>query len=509
VNLIVIRFRIVNSIEENMTNIGVLKSMGYRSRQIVASYVLQFGGIALVGAVPGLVASYAFLPLISRMLLPLIALDWAPAFSAGMAAIPLLVVLFAVCLIAYISARRIGKLHPLAALRGAISQKNITRTVLPLDNSRGPLSFLLALKYLLRNKKQAIAITVIIAAVTMASVAGIAVDYNMNEGRDGFARALMGELPDANYTLKTGVDGEAFRRRMIERPDVRKAIAYDSFYQILVEDYSVAVVVTEDCSLLEGKTLLEGRHPENEREVALGTAISKVSGKRPGDTVTIKVGEREEDYVVTGVVQYMNFNGFNGIMTGDGVNRVDPGFTFESYNVYIAEGVNIGAALDSLEASENGNIGASFRSAEQLDAVLGSMSGIFAAVAAGIVAVTGFVVILTLYVTIKTVLLRKRRELGVQKALGFTTMQLMNQNALSFTPIILAGVALGAVAGYFLLNPMMGALLGSVGVVKTELPVPLGRTFAISGLLMAFAYIVSMALSLRIRKVSAYALVTE
>ncbi len=47
VSLIVIRFRIVNGIEESMANIGVLKSAGYRSVQIVASNILQYGLVAL------------------------------------------------------------------------------------------------------------------------------------------------------------------------------------------------------------------------------------------------------------------------------------------------------------------------------------------------------------------------------------------------------------------------------------------------------------------------------
>ncbi|WP_342435466.1 hypothetical protein NSS79_17490 [Paenibacillus sp. FSL L8-0436] len=38
-------------------------------------------------------------------------------------------------------------------------------------------------------------------------------------------------------------------------------------------------------------------------------------------------------------------------------------------------------------------------------------------------------------------------ELGIQKAIGFTTCQLMNQLSLGFLPPIIMGVLLGSIAG--------------------------------------------------------------
>lgn len=50
ISMVVIRFRIINMIEEDMKNVGVLKALGYTSGQIVISFVLQFaviGGIEI------------------------------------------------------------------------------------------------------------------------------------------------------------------------------------------------------------------------------------------------------------------------------------------------------------------------------------------------------------------------------------------------------------------------------------------------------------------------------
>ena len=48
VSLIVIKFRVTNSIDDGIINIGVLKAVGYTSRQILASITLQFMLIAFL-----------------------------------------------------------------------------------------------------------------------------------------------------------------------------------------------------------------------------------------------------------------------------------------------------------------------------------------------------------------------------------------------------------------------------------------------------------------------------
>jgi len=140
---------------------------------------------------------------------------------------------------------------------------------------------------------------------------------------------------------------------------------------------------------------------------------------------------------------------------------------------------------------------------------MAGIGGIFSAVAVGIVSVTVFVVTLTLYMVIKTVILRRRRELGIQKAVGFTTLQLMNQIALNMTPAIVSGVITGALIGYFGFNPMMMAFTAGMGVARLNLPIVLGQVIVVCSALIALAYIVSMLIAVRIRKISAYALVTE
>ena len=509
VSLIVIRFRIANSIEESMTNIGAQKAMGYRSFQIISSVVIQFGLIALAGAAAGAVMSQAIIPAIVGILEPIHAMVWRPGFDLATAIICVSTILLTVSGISFLSARRISRLHPLIALRGGMTTHSFRKNALPLDRARGPLDLLLAVKQILQNKTQAVTITVIVAAVTMASVSCIALNHTMSDGKDTFARTLLGEMPDANFMLKNSDGGPAFRDRMLEYPEVRKAFGFETAVTLLADGISMATIVAEDCAQLESNMIVYGRYPRHDNEIALGTAISKVAGKGIGDTVMVKSGETEKEYLVTGIAQFMSNNGFTGIISGNGLTRIQPDYRFIGYNVYLTEGTDVKAFIKSVEAAEGGIFDSVMDIKDQLIVTMESMSSIFAAVAAGIAAVTVFVVILVLYMVIKTTILRRRRELGIQKAVGFTTFRLMNQIALNMTPVILLGVVTGAVAGYFGLNPMFVALTGSMGIVKVRLPVPIGQTLLICLALVTLAYAVSMLIAWRIRKITAYSLVSE
>jgi putative ABC transport system permease protein len=317
-------------------------------------------------------------------------------------------------------------------------------------------------------------------------------------------------MPDASFLLRDGVDGEAFKLSMLRHNDVRKAFGYEAGgATMLIDETSVNATIVEDSSLLEGQMLLDGRYPRHENEIALGTAISRVAGKNTGDTVTVRIDDNKREYLVSGIVQNPNNSGFNGMITEDGWLSMQPDFVFTAYNVYLNEGVDVDGFIENVQRQEGDIFVNSVNILSQLSGMMESMGDIFAAVAVGVLAVTVFVVALTLYMIIKTTILRRRRELGIQKAIGFTTLQLMNQIAFNMLPVIVIGVAAGAVLGYIGFNPMMAATMAGMGVVRVDLPVSASQTTMVCIALITLAYIVSMLIAVRIRKISAYTLVTE
>ena len=508
--LINMRFSIVNNIEKSMTNIGALKAVGYRNRQIVASILAQFGGIALLGSALGILLSRLLTPALSAVMESFSAIVWQPDFNAGLAAGALCFAGFMVLLVSVLAARRIFRLHPLIALRGGLLTHSFKKNNMPLDRSHGSLPFLLAMKRLLKAKGQSVMIMLIIAAVTFASVTGIAIYYQVGVNAEQFIAGILGEVPDAQLAVADDNETEALIERLLRYNGVRKAFGFESV-AFTAEDKNTSVYVVRDCSLLEGSMLIDGQYPKHHNEMAASGVFMRMTGKRIGDKVSVGKGDAAKDFFICGEIQaVMNNSGGNVIlMTYDAFSSVQPDYSFSQVNVYLEPGAVTADVLDSIEASEGALLSAAEDVQDMIDENFGSFSEIFALVAAVILAITVVVVALMLYLVIKTLILRRKREFGIQKAVGFTTLQIMHQIALGYMPVILIGVVLGGIGAVTGLSSLVSVLLGSMGIARMSISAPLDWTAIACAALWAFSYAMSMLVARRIRKISAHALVSE
>jgi len=123
--------------------------------------------------------------------------------------------------------------------------------------------------------------------------------------------------------------------------------------------------------------------------------------------------------------------------------------------------------------------------------------------------ITLLVVALVLYFVISSSVIRKKRDLGIQKAIGFTTFQLMNQISISFTIPIIFGAVAGSLLGAFYTNLLMSVAMRGMGMMKAGFIVDFYWIIAFVIAAILFSYLLSLIITWRIRKISAYELVTE
>ncbi|MCL2200006.1 MAG: ABC transporter permease [Defluviitaleaceae bacterium] len=510
VGMVVTRFRIANSIEEGMVNVGTLKAMGYRNYQIIASIIVQFSFVVLIGGLMGVVLSGVLLPVLTQIFEPMLGLPWNPGFNAGVMLFSLMAVLLIVLLFSLISAWRVHKLYPIAALRGGIATHNFKKNPMPLDKSRGPLIFQLALKNLIQSKKQFGMLTLIIAGVTLASVTGITIHYNLNVNMDTFVPLIGGELAvsDIIVSITDTEEGPGFTDRMQAHPDVDQIFGFETSL-IFVEGVTVMNEVFEDFSHLLGHSLVDGRFPRHDNEIALGENALYAIGKNMGDWVVVESGGNAEEFLVTGIIQQFQFNGIISMMNLQALQRLRPNAALQSFVVVLAQGTDETLFTTVIREAESNLILEAIPFAAMVAEGLDTMGAMFTIVTIVILSAVAGVVIMVLFLVIKTTILRKRRELGIQKALGFTTLRLMNQTAINLTPAIFLGVIIGALGGYLTFNPLFTALSSGMGISQANFIIPIDWTLFICVAVLLLAYVVSMLISWRIRKISAYALVTE
>lgn len=507
--LLVVRFRIVNSIEEDIMKIGSLKSVGYTSRQIILSVILQFSLIAGIGSLIGCALSYPVLPAISAVFEQQSGLKWEQGFDSDVTGAAFIILLMIVIFIAFLAAHRISKLNPINALRGETTTRKYKRNHLQLENTKGKLPLILALRTVLQSMKQNIMIIVILIAVTFSGAFGVIMYYNTTIDTKAFAEIPGMEICNAIAVLNPEKD-QTETVKTIESMDHVWKVQYLEEVKIKVEGMEVVAYVMDDYNKRETNLVYEGRYPENKNEISLAGILAERLEKTIGDTVTLGFGDNVEQFKVVGLSNGSQMGGLNASILTEDYVRLNPNFKHQALYIYLDKGCDAEEFVAQLENKFDKSILLSGLNFDKgMEEGMASYQQIVALMGLAMLIITLLVVTLVLYFVISSSVIRKKRELGIQKAIGYTTYQLMNQLSISFTIPIIIGVVIGILLGALYTNPMMSLAMKSAGVMKAGFIIDPYWIIAFGAATIVFSYLLSMLITWRIRKISAYALVTE
>jgi len=508
VSLLVIKFRVSSSIEDGIADIGTLKALGYTSKQVIASIMLQFALISSFGSILGITVSYAAVGQLSNMFSAQTGIVWKQGIDQTSSILSFLIILLLVFIVTTISARRIRKLHPIIALRFGIMTHSFKKNHCPLENTMGSLNFVLAMKSMVSNLRQNLMISLIIAAISFACVFSLTMYYNMVVDNKAFMDMIGTEMCSVNISVMPGADTSVLLNDIQKLDGVRKAINYN-YGRVTINDEAIQVYITDNFSLLENNQVYEGRYPKYDNEVAINGSMAKRFKKTVGDIISVKMGNGIEEYLITGLNQCADNMGMDISMTYKGILRMKPDYKYNSINIYLDSEKNTKIFIDEMTEKFGNEIAGAINFDEMAKSQLGVYSSIMTIVTSIILIVTALIVVMILYLIIKALILRRRRELGIQKAVGYTTLQLMIQTSMSFLPVVFFGAILGSFVGSIYINPMIAVLFKGIGVMKVAFMVPYFWIGLMCLGICLLSYIVSMLVSWRIRKITAYTLIVE
>ena len=107
VSIFLARFRIKNTIDEEINEMGVLKGIGYTSRQLMLSQVIPYGAVCCVGLVIGTALSYAALPAVANILAVQSGFSYTPVFDIKAACISIFSIFILVLIFTVLAAGKI------------------------------------------------------------------------------------------------------------------------------------------------------------------------------------------------------------------------------------------------------------------------------------------------------------------------------------------------------------------------------------------------------------------
>ena len=562
ISLMVIRFRVTNSIENNMHSIGVLKASGYTSREIIFSYLLEYGLVALPAALLGVFASIPLFSAIRHVLTSITGIVWTLGADIKMGILLALCIVLLLQGMVLLSCLRIRKLPPVVALRGGISVHNFRHNYFPLHKGFGNVQLRLGLKNIFAYGKLYTMIGFILAGIAVAITFMVATHQNFVQDSTAFIQMVGIEIADVTLSITPHTDAEALVKEIEKMPEVRKTSMLD-WANLQIDGHAVSGFISNDFSKMETMSAFAGRFPLWENEVAMPQVLAELIGKEMGDTVSIKSSGVTQDYLICGFYSTTNQGGNVCAMTLEGVRRLTPNRKQDSINVYLDDGVTVQAFTQRLEQNfgvvnvypvdeTHPYAAAKARAEEKISSYLQQynidsveyavlyqgeliMSGSskvyqidkitdyaelirtqIAAFGSAITVTTQFIAIISLIVvslilsmTVRSIIAKRRRELGCLKAGGYTTRELAIQLGISFVPCAVVGTVVGCVGGSILLNPVFGMMFRSMGVKNATLVVnPMAVVLVGIGIIVIAVGVATLSAG-RIKHISAYELLSE
>lgn len=502
VSIFLSRFKVKNTIDEEINEMGVLKSIGYTSTMLIFSQVVPYVIVCGVGLVAGVALSYLLIPVVANILAVQSGFSYTPEFDIFAALITIITILVIVFLFILLAAKKIKKLEPINAIRGIDPLKSVGKNLFPMDTARGTVRINLILKQTFESAGRNILLfSVTFVLMILLTFTGTLL-FNVNVRSENFLTTLSEELPDIRVQAENGKADELIS--MLEKENV-KAVKYGT---IMTEytDGNVPTIICEDFYQLENDIAYEGNHPKNADEIAVGSAFE--SDYAVGDTFTLLLDSKEYEFTVTGFIQSVNNNGLITEITDKGYSRMTD-TTLETYNLYLADGADIPEFVQKLENDYDEFSANVINAAKETESMQMMYSSLITIVAIVLFIITVLIVVLILYVILRSMLTSMKIDFGIYKAMGFTSGQLMMRTVGSITPIILGGAIASALLGIFYLPAMFGGIFGVLGAMKNNFEIPVYLLLVMAVILTAVNVIIGMILCRPIRKINPYSLIKE
>lgn len=318
VSLVILRFSIRFSIEEEFREIGVMKAIGIKNIRIRSLYIVKYLVMALVGAGIGFGASIPFGDFLLKESAKSIMLENADGLVwniIGSVAIVLICVLFG-----FLFTRRVNRYTPIDAIRsGQSGERYKKKNKYHLKKTHLKPGGYLAMNDVLSAPKRffTITLTFLLCTVLVLVMVNIASTMRSDAFADSFGTVSDLYIMDVDKTMKLlgggsieGIDEQLkeYEQKLADAGIPGKlCVELQYKYPVTIngEDYSY----TFQCGLgteMDQYTHTEGTAPKSADEISITPAVAEFFGIDIGDKITVHFTEKDVDCIVTEKYETMN-----------------------------------------------------------------------------------------------------------------------------------------------------------------------------------------------------------
>ncbi len=494
--LSVIAFSLSNYVKENMHNFGVLKALGYESRNLMSPIIVAMLSLSLAAASVGCGLSYLLLPTINTILEEQSGIPYTIRFLLLPDAVTVGSIALLVFLTALLSMIKIRGIQPITAIK---PMRKEARGILslPLQRTKLELNFALGLKAIFSDIKKYLVFLLTACLITIMLCVAIFCSDNILQHSERIFRCIFGNTSDLMVRMNTA-DEDAATGWLKEQEEVELMFLMTQGSVCHMEGGKIDAACRDEEGFAQcGYLLLTGSFPSSETELSLNYVYAEKHGLKIGDSMTLNSNGKEETYTVSGLFQDASFGGRNLFLTREGYERLTELYSL-SYMVNLKEGEDLEAFIDKIK-SELPSVGViNYR--EYMNGMSSNYIRMLNAMIVVIIIISVLISVLVLSIIVNMILFNKRREHGILKSLGFVTSQIVFQTAVSFLPMALLGSVIGLLISRDGVCALFSYFVRDIGIasfgesVQTVSLVLCGLGFTL------FTFAVTCILSAKVRK---------
>lgn len=503
ISLLVSKFKIENSIDEDMSNLGVLKALGYTSKEIMFASILPYILSTLLFSIIGVSLSYLITPTLANIIEIQTGFIWQVKIDFFSNSIVTIVNILLVTIFTVFAIRKIKRLNPINAIRG-IEENRVVKNHFEIDKTNTSIGFNLALKNYANSKSQNRLLGIVLFFVTfVASFVGI-LFYNVNLYPKNFVDTLVEEYP--NVAILTNTDVKIATSKM---NGVKNVIYYDENGSITFKDNLIKAFVADDFKNIQNDICYKGKNPQSENEIAVGSKIKEQYNLKLNDYLEISKNGNQKKYKVVGFIQSVNNSGEVFELTLTGYKKLDVNYSPRTLYVYLNNQVSAEEFIKDIEQNLGENIVTTINYDKSMEAAMDMYISLVSIICIGIIVITILLIYLILYVLISNIITKKRQELGILKSLGYQNRQLILEMIGGFLPSVVAGTVVGLIISKLYMNSIYKILFKAVGAYKISFSYPMIVFLIVVIFLIISTFLIASLIAKKIKKISVYSLIKE
>lgn len=318
VALLILKFTITFTINEEYREIGVMKAIGINNKIIRNLYIIKYLSLAIVGAIIGGVLSVPFGNMMIESTTKNMVLGNTTGF--GLNIIGAVFIVIVTVLFAYIYTKKVKKASPVDAIRnGQTGERYKAKTIYKMKNSHIRLNLYMAMNDILSAPRRFITI-IISLFVCLIFVLGVVITTDTMKSKN--LQSTFGIECNAYFNPNDAMDmfkypsKEEFKKGMIEKYEkifeennmpARLSIELLYSYKVSFNGTTYNIRCIQGVNSKADEYLYqEGIAPIKENEVAITDKVANMLDAKIGDKIKIDFGDGEQELIVTSIFQSLN-----------------------------------------------------------------------------------------------------------------------------------------------------------------------------------------------------------